>query len=39
MQTMRILAKGVLFALVIAVIPAAAASAQNITPGSALLLR
>ena len=35
MQTKRILAKGVLFALVIAVIPAAAASAQNIIPGSA----
>ena len=34
MQTKRILAKGVLFALAIAVIPAAVASAQNITPGS-----
>jgi hypothetical protein len=35
MQTKRILAKGILCALAIAVIPAVAASAQNITPGSA----
>ena len=35
MQTKRILAKGILCALGIAVIPAAVASAQNVTPGSA----